>query len=357
MNQQPNKHEEIDIIQFFSAIGSLFKSFFRNIGSLLKWLFFAFADTILYFKKHRIILIAGILIGLAISFLKNNKNIKSYYGEATLRTNFDAQFNLQQKIGAINDLIHNYDWKNLGNLLDLPPSQASKFTKFKLEPVINDLFLVEEYETYLMTKDTTVYNFFRYDDFKKNIKKNDNLNRYWRLTITATSPGVFENLNKKIIDLFNKDTILNKRKQNYLSYLNIQKQNFLKSLQDIDTMRMVYNKALLIPGAGGGPSINLIAASEGATNGGLEESYNLFTEREKALLRLKKTIEEINKSDNAIVFLNSLPQRGIEEKSLLNNVHFKFALFGFLLVLMLLLLKDFNTFLNKYQQSKKANTR
>ena len=357
MNQQPNKSEEIDIILFFSAIGSLFKAFFRSIGNLFKRLFFAFVDTLLYFKKHRIVLSAGLLIGLGISFLTNIKNTKSYYGEATLRTNFDAQFDLQQKVDAINDLIHNYDWKNLGNLLDLPPSQASKFTKFKLEPVINDLFLLEEYEAYLMTKDTTVYPYLEYEYFKKNIKKNDNLNRYWKLTITATSPGVFKDLNKKIVNLFNKDSILIKRKQNYLSYLNIQKQNYLKSLQDIDTMRMVFNKARLIPGTGGGPSINLIAASDGASNGGLEESYNLFTERERALSRLKKAIVEINKSDDTIVMLNSLPQHGINEKSIFSNIHFKFAFLGFLMVLILLLLKDFNTYINKYQQSKKANTR
>ena len=355
MNHQPNKSEEIDIIQFFSAIGSLFKSLFRSIGNLFKWLFFTFIDTLLYLKKHRIALGSGLLTGLAISFIINIKDIKSYYGEATLRTNFDAQLTLQEKVDAINSFIHNYEWKKLGNLLGIPPSKASNFTGFKLEPVINDLFLIEDYESYLMTKDTMVYQYLEYEDFKKNIIKNDNLNPYWKLKISATSPDVFKNLNEIIVNLFNKDSILSKRKQLYLSYLNIQKQNYLKSLQDIDTMRSVFDKARLMPNAGK-QSINLITSSTNSSNGGFEEAYNLFLERERALLKLKKAIDEINKSDNAVVLLNGFPKIGIKEKSLLSNKHIKLAFLGFLLVLIFLLLKDFNIYINKYQQSKKAKT-
>lgn len=352
MNQQP-KNEEIDIIQFFSAIGDLFKSFFRSIGNLFKSLFFVFVNMLLYYKKYRIILTAGTLIGLALSFFISKDNVNIYYGEATLRTNFEAQLDLQEKVDALNDLIHKQDSVKLGKLLDIPASQATKLSVFLLEPVINDIFLIEDYEAYLMTKDTVVYKNIEYEDFKKNIKKNDNLNRYWKLTIKTVSPTVFENLNEKISNLFNSDSLIAKRKERYLSYLNTQKQSYIKSLQDIDTMRIVFDKAILNPK--GGQSISFMLSNENTSNGSSEEAYNLFAERKEALKNLKKTIEEINKSDNAVVILNSFPHYGIKETSLLDNKHFKFTLIGFLLALMLVLLKDFNAYLNKYQQLKNSN--
>ncbi len=355
MNQQ-SKPEEIDIIQFFAAIGNLFKSFFRSIGNLFKWLFYLIIDSLLYIKKYGLYLGGGLLIGLVVSFIGKNKNPDLYYGEALLRTNFNSQLNLQEKVDAVNNLIRNKDSVGLGKMLKIPSSFAATFAKFDLEPVVNDVFLVEDYEAYLMTKDTTVYKFIKYDDYKKNIKKNDNLNPYWKLKIKAFSPVVFKNLNSKIIDLFNRDSLIEKRKKLYLSYLATQKQSFQKSLQDIDTMRVVFDKARLMPGGGGGQSINLMFSNQNSSNGGFEEAYNLFNERKKALINLKKTIEEINKSDNAVVILNGFPEKGLQETSLLANRHLKFALIGFLLVLFVFLLRDFNAYLNKYQQLKSGKT-
>ena len=350
MNQQSN-NEEIDIIQFFSAVGNLFKGFFRSIGKMFKRLFYFFADILLYFKKYRIILSIGFLLGLAISFFSSN-DTHFYYGETTLRTNFNAQMDLQEKVDALNDLIRNNNTVSLGKMLDIPAEQAAVFTGFYLEPVVNDLFLIEDYENYLTTKDTVVYKYIEYDDYKKNILKNDNLNRYWKLTVKTTSPDIFNTLNQKIINLFNNDLLIKKRKQLYLSYLDTKKQNFIKSLQDIDTMRKVFNKAWLQSNTKGGQSISFMLSNENSSNGSPEEAYNLFEERKTALIDLKKTIEEINKSDNAVVILNSFPHTGIHDKSLLDNKHFKFAFIGFLLALMLLLLKDFNAFLNRYEKQK-----
>ena len=355
MNQQ-SRSEEIDIIQFFSAIGKMFKSFIQSIGNLFKRLFFAFVNILLYLKKYRIILGIGFLIGLGISFLADNKDENFYYGEAALRTNFNAQLDLQEKVNALNDLIKNQDSVKLGKMLNIPYTQAAGFVSFELKPVINDLYLIEDYENYLQTKDTVVYKYIKYKEYKKNIKGNDNLNRYWKLIITTNTPTVFNGLNQKISELFNNDSLIQKRKELYLSYLNTQKQSFIKSLQDIDSMRVVFNKAWLLSNTKAGQSINFMLSNKNSSGGSPEEAYNLFKERKKALINLKKTIEEINKSDNAIVILNSFPHNGIKEESFLANIHIKFSFIGFLLALMLVFLKDFNVYLNKYQQLKNNNS-
>ncbi len=349
MNQQ-TQPEEIDIIQFFTAIGNMFKSFFRGIGNMFKWLFFIFVDSILYVKKHYIILGLGVLLGLGFSFFtKNQADI--YYGQATLRTNYNAQLYLQEKVAAFNDLIRKGDSVSLGKILDIPSTETAQLQNFELKPVINDIFLIDDYEEYLKTKDTVVYKFIDYEDYKKNINKNNNLNRYWSLKIIADSPLVFKNLNEKIKILFNKDAAIEKRKQNFLFYLDIQKQKYLKSLNDIDSMRAIFNHVWLE--AGQKPETatkNIVIANQRVEKP--EELYNLFLERQNALINLRRTIEQINKYNGAIIFLNDLPQKGIRKSSFIKNKYLKFSLLGFLLALSILLLKDFNTYLNKYQQQK-----
>ena len=349
MNQQ-TQPEEIDIIQFFTAIGNMFKNFFKGIGNIFKWFFYTFIDIIIYLKKHYIILGLGFLLGLGLSFLGNKKK-ETYYGQATLRTNYNAQLDLQEKVAALNGLIQKHDSIGLGKMLDLPSEDAAHFTNFELNPVINDVFLIDDYEEYLKTKDTVVYKFIEYEDYKKNIHKNNNLNRYWSLKISADSPLVFNKLNIKIKALFNKDTAIEKRKQNFLSYLDIKKQKLLRSLSDIDSMRSIYNRVWLESAQKPGvASTNIVVANQKIT--GPEATYNLFYERHKALNNLKKTVQQINKYDDAVIILNSFPNNGIQEISILDNKHTKYALLGFLLALFILLLKDFNVYLNKYQQLK-----
>jgi len=349
MNQQMQP-EEIDIIQFFTAIGNMFKSFFKSIANMFKWLFFIFIDFILYLKKHYIILGLGLLLGFGLSFLGNQKS-QTYYGQATLRTNYNAQLDLKEKVAAINSLIQKHDSLGLEKILNLPSEEAAHFTSFELTPVINDVFLIDDYEEYLMSKDTVVYKFIEYKDYKNNISKNDNLNHYWSLKITADSPLVFKDLNEKIKALLNKDIALEKRKQNFLSYLDIKKQKLLKTLSDIDSMRSIFNRVWLEAAQKPGvAATNIVVANQKIS--GPEATYNLFYERQKALKNLKKTVEQTNKYDDTVIILNSFPHNGIQEFSALENKHVRYALLGFLLALIILLLKDFNTYLNKYQQQK-----
>ena len=349
MNQQ-TQPEEIDIIQFFTAIGNMFKSFFSGIGNMFKWLFFLFLDFILYVKKHYILLAIGSLLGLGFSFSVKDQT-DTYYGQATLRTNFDTQLDLQEKVEVFNDLIKKGDFISLGKILDMPSEEVAHLRHFELKPIINDIFIMDNFDEYLKTKDTVVYKFINYEDYRKSVTKNDNINQNWTLKITANSPLVFKNLNEKIKALFNKDAVIEKRKQNFLAYLDIKKQNCLKSLSDIDSMRAVYNRVWLESGQKPyAAANNVVIANQKIEKP--EELYNLFIERQNALTNLRKTIEQINKYDSAITFLNSFPQNGIRKSFLITNKYIKFSLLGFLLVLFLLFLKDFNGYLNKYEQQK-----
>ncbi len=349
MNQSSNP-DEIDIIQFFAAIGHLFKGLYKSTLSFLKGIFYFLIEVIIYFKKHYIILGLGLLIGFGLSFL-GKKSGQTYYGQATLRTNYNAQLALQEKVAALNSLIQKNDSVKLAEMLGITPEQASHFRAFDLKPVFNDVLLIDDYNEFLKFKDTVVYKFIEYKDYKKNIKENPALDRYWRLKIFADSPMAFYKLNQKIKNLLNQDTTIEKRKQNYMAVLDLRKRQSLKDLKNIDSMRSVFNKVWLetakMPDV---TSTNIMVTNQKMN--GPETSYNLFTERQRTINVLENNSITINKYDDAVILLNSFPQNGIKEYTILDNRHFKYALLGLLLAFLFLLGRDFNKYLNKYQKLK-----
>ncbi|HFX18222.1 MAG TPA: hypothetical protein ENK64_03690 [Flavobacteriales bacterium] len=346
----PNNSEEIDIIQFFAAIGNMFRNFFASIGKFFKAAFFLFIDFLLYLKKNYIYLGIGLIIGFILSFVIS-KNSTTYYGKALLRTNYGAQANLNEKIDLLNGLIKDKDTIQLSKILNLKPSNAAQLTLFKVEPVINDIYLLEDYEEYLMTKDTTVYKFIEYNDYKSNFKKYEELNNYWELTIKAKRPSAFQHLNENFINLFNKEDVLIERKKNYLEALQLHKLKILKSLKDIDSMRQIYNHVMIeLAKNKSNAATNIVVTSDKVR--GPEAPYNLFQERKNLLEDLEVLSNKINKYNDVLVVINPIPNNGIQEPTLVQNMHLRYALYGFLLAIVLLWLRDFNTFLTKYEQLK-----
>ncbi len=349
MNQSSNP-DEIDIIQFFAAVGHLFKGLYKSTLSFLKGIFYFLIEVIIYFKKHYIILGLGLLIGFGLSFL-GKKSGQTYYGQATLRTNYNAQLALQEKVAALNSLIQKNDSVKLAEMLGITPEQASHFKTFDLKPFLDDVLLIDDYNDLLKFKDTAVYRFFHYGTYKQIIKKNPALNRYWHLKILADAPMAFYKLNKKIKNLFNQDTTIEKRKQNFMAVLNLRKQQSIKDLKNIDSMRSVFNKVWLetakMPGV---TSTNIMMTNQKMN--GPEMPYNLFTERQRMINVLENNSRMINKYDDAVILLNSFPQNGIKDSFVLHNKHFTYTLLGLLLAFLFLLGRDFNKYLNKYQKLK-----
>jgi len=350
MNQQSNP-EEIDILQFFAAFGKMFSKLFRGIKNLLISLFYFFIESLLYLKKNILYVSIGIILGLVFSFIVKKSN-DTYYSKAMLRTNYNAQLSLNEKVEAINDLIQKKNFKKLATFLNIDSTDASHFQGAKIEPFFDEALMLEDYENYLITKDTFVYKFFEFNSFKENYTKNPELNNYWKIRFTADSPSVFKNFNQKFKDLFKNETAINQRKENYLSALKTSREKILRSIKEIDSLRNLYNTVLLENAKNqNGSSTSIILNPNKAL--GPEAPYNLFYERKQMLKELVDINNQINKYNDAIVMLNNFSDYGIHKQSLIHNKHIKYALYGFLLALFVLFLKDFNNFLSRYEKQKK----
>ena len=350
MNQQHHS-EEIDIIQFFRAIGDFFKSIFNGIKNLFLSLFYFILDVILYFKKNYIYLIAGTVLGLLLAFFMKEKK-DTYSVEVMARTNYKAQLKLKESFEAFNHLIKDKNYKLLAQEMGTGEDKALHFTNFDIEPVFDDVLLVDDYADYLKTKDTIFYKFIQFEDYKNSRTDNPDLNNYWKLTVTANAPDVFMGLDevlKKIVS----DKEIAGRQQNYMLALNAAKEKNLKTLQDIDTMRHIFNKVIVeMAKSNYSSTTNIVVNSDKMR--GPEEPYNLFEERANALENLERAVLKYNKYASALVFLNAVPTYGIKDTGLLSNPYVKYPLLGFMLALLLVFLIDFNKYLVAYQRKKQV---
>ena len=350
MNQKSNP-EEIDILQFFAAFGQMFSNLFRGIKNLFVRLFYFFVESLLYLKKNILYVSIGIILGLILSFI-GEKSSDTYQAKAMLRTNYDIQLSLKEKVATINDLTEKGKLEKLSQYLQIDSTKAKHLTGVMIEPVFDDVLMLDDYEHYLKTKDTVVYKFLEFEDFKKNFQRNPQLNKYWNIHFTSDDPNVFKGFNKTFKDLFKNETAVNQRKENFLNALKISRDKILQSINEIDSLRNLYNTVLLENAKNQkGSSTSIILNTNKLI--GPEKSYNLFDERKQLFLDLMDINKKINKYNDAVVMLNQFPEYGIKQQRIIKNKHIKYALYGFLLAIFILLLKDFNNFLSRYEKQKK----
>ena len=357
MNNQPQP-EEIDILQFFNAVGKFFKSIFNGIKNAILSVFHLFLDFLLYLKKNYLYLGAGVLLGLLFSFFSTSSKKELYISKALVHTNYQSQFLLQELFDSFNYMIKNRKTDLLAGELGIDEETAKHFVHFEMEPVNNDVYLIEEYDNYLRTKDTVVYQFMEFKDFKREMLKNPEINTYWELSVKANQPGVFGVLNRALKNMIEQDKGIAKRQKNLSMALETIKEKNLQSLQDIDTMRAIFNKVYLELAQKDPSVVSSIVVSkiQNITNEVEETDYNLFDERMITLINLENSVLRLNKFADPLVYLSSFTTTGKKEESILYNKYVLSALLGFLLVLFILFAIDFNRYLNRYKQSKQAKT-
>jgi len=347
MNKQDYNPEEIDILQFFSAVGSMFKSFFSAIKNFFKQIFNLFIEFLLYIKKYYLYFGAVILIGLIAAYFSPTEKKDLYSAEITVQTNYDAQIPLKEKVYLFNNLIQQQKYDELAKQLQIDTTSAKKLVKFDIKSNINDVYLLQNYEDYLMGMDTTVYKSIKFKDYKKEVINNEDLYNYWTIKVVADEPTVFNKLNKgfaKILD--NNQSLINK-KDTYMLALNIRKEKILHSFKEMDSMRKVYDKVMIemAKNPSGGTSIAL-----GDKQKGFESPYNLFYSREYEAKLLENASRKINRFAHILQFKNAFPTYGNKASGLANNLYVKYPLIGILALFIILLLIDFNKYLNAYQK-------
>ncbi len=351
MSQQAHNPEEVDIVQFFKAIGQMFNNLFRAIKKLFLSIFYLLLDLLLYVKKYYIYFAGVVLIGLVIAFFKHQNQQNLFSASVVVKANYDAQVPLQEKLDFFNSLISDKKFDLLAKSLGVPSKQAQSYVNFEMTPELNDIFLIEDYERRIMDLDTVVYKFFEYKDYKKSVNRDNSLFPYWKIEVVAKNPDVFSVLNEKLGKILNDNEKLVQRKNNYVSALKLSKEKVLKSLSEIDSLRNVFNTVMLESAKNSSSgSTNIVVSNDRVR--GPEAPYNLFYTRTQELKNLDKYTKKADQFNDILILKNRFPTYGEKQSGFLYNVYIRYPLLGILFLFLILFAIDFNTYLNKYQKSK-----
>ena len=129
--QENNQSEEVDLGQLFKVIGNGFRSFFNGIASIFKGIFEGIIFVLAHFYKRWYWYTGVIIVGFIIGFVLNSTSEKSYGAYMYIKTNFNSGRQVYENMKQLHQLANvDQDTIELGRLLDISPSEASKIKGF-----------------------------------------------------------------------------------------------------------------------------------------------------------------------------------------------------------------------------------
>ena len=340
-NQPDIPQEEMDLGSLFSQIGQMFRSFFNGIGYLMKRGYHYGILLILFIRKNYIVFGVSTLIGLLYGLYIDQISIPHYESKLTIETNYGSGHELYKQIDVINNLIANRDSINVSKRLGVTPAQAGKLIGLKIEPFDAEKELLLAYDTYMQETDTIYTKEFEFTDYKQRYSQKDL--RFHIITALAKENLDFRVYGKEMANLAQTQYYID-LKNKHLSDLSFYKKEVVDNLNNIDSLRVRYNKVALLQAMNPkkGADLNFSTSKRSERNIDMdtyhwaEKSLELFTKINKKILRNDVVSRQVTSFSNGLIS---------------NNIMwYKFAFIGFLVALLVLSLIEFNSYLNDYNK-------
>ena len=169
-SQQQNQSEEVDLGQLFKVIGNGFSSFFRGIATIFKGFFQGLVLILLHFFKRIFWYVGAVVIGLVLGFILNATTEKSYGANMFIKTNFDSGRQVYENIKQLNQLASvDTDTVELGKILNISPTEASKLKGFYIKPGTEENMIAEMYSEYRLNLDSISQTEVTYKSYKESL--------------------------------------------------------------------------------------------------------------------------------------------------------------------------------------------
>ena len=341
---QTNNEEEVDLGSLFVIIGKGFSRFFNFIGNIFKGIFHGIILILIFLKNNIIkIGIAAILGGGIGAFLEVNKQ-ELYGSDLSVKPNFKSARQLYNNIYYYNDLVKQKEIASLSEVFGLDKETAASLKKFTIEPIKTENDIIDSYNDFITSVDTTTVRSYAYDEFKLSFSELDY--KVHQISVIAEKNNVFTSLGDVIISSVVKNEYFDRLKSLTNENLNRTDSLLRQNLGQIDSLRRVYMQVMLDEAKkqSNGTSIDL--SGEKRTTKELE----LFETNRKLNSELRNVIFEKSNKYEVINVISNFQPIGYEVKGITKNIAFQLAVLGALLMILVLLFFKVNTFLNNYKK-------
>jgi hypothetical protein len=301
MNEKPAFEKntgEVEISDFLRLLGRIFTRIWTGIARLFTNLFELVLLFFLFLKRKAIWLGPAFLLGLGYGLYTYYDEGTVYRSELVAKSNFESNYFLYNQLDYFNSLISNRNFAEISRIFNLNESEAKNLVGFKAEPVKNDIEAAKLYrQTFLQPKrnhnhgfDTIWSRTMRFDAFKRQLTDKDfPVNR---IIVRSKQPIIFPKIQQGILNSFNNNAELKEKKETWLQIRKQEEILLADALNNIDSLRKVYNKKLTMQSESTPGGSNQLILGEGDIRNPELDLYDKSMMIKDELIELKMKIAE-----------------------------------------------------------------
>ncbi|MFN0728523.1 hypothetical protein [Polaribacter gochangensis] len=344
MAKESQPKEEIELGSLFIIIGKGFSNLFNFIATFFKGIFHLLILFLLFIKTNIIKLAIAAVIGGFIGTFFEFTKAPTFGADMQVQPNFKSTRQLYNNVNYYNDLVKQEDTITLAKTFNLSIEIAAKLKEFQIYPIKNGNDLLTSYDDLILSVDTLTAKSYSFEAFKNTFTNYDY--RIHNIHVVATQNNVFSKLDEVIISSVVNNKFYNKVKRLTNENLNRTDSLLRQNLTQVDSLRRVYMTVLVEESKkeNSGTSIDL-----GGTKTTSKE-LELFETNRRINKDLKEISEDKSEKSEVLNVISNFQPIGYEIKGIDNNYGFLISGLAVALMIMLLLLKQLNTYLNNYKK-------
>ena len=341
--QQIPQDGEVDLGSLFKVIGKGFQNLFDKIGQFFKAIFHYFILLLLFLRNNAIKLGLAVFIGAAIGIYLDLTKPKQYSSTMIVEPNFKSAQQLYNNIHFYHELVKQKDSNMLAKTLQISVDEAAKLKGFYIEPIRNENEKYQFFNDFIQDADTTTVKNIDIKEFKKGFTDYDY--SYHKIKVKSSSNTIFEKLGNPIISSIENNPYYKYQKKINDENLHQNERVLVKSLQEVDTLRKIYNQVMITEANKAESGTNITLAQGNKRTSEIElfkESLDLNEE----LIENNKEKAETTEIMNVV---STFSRIGVKERGLQNKWTFILGVGFGLLMFAFILLKQLNSYLINYK--------
>tara|TARA_R110002124_G_scaffold72598_10_gene194283 strand:- start:834 stop:1868 length:1035 start_codon:yes stop_codon:yes gene_type:complete len=344
MAKESQPKEEIELGSLFIIIGKGFSNLFNFIATIFKGIYHLLILLLLFIKKNVIKLVLAAVIGGVIGTFFQLKKAPTFGADMQVQPNFKSTRQLYNNVHYYNDLVKQKDTAILAATFHLSSEIAATLKKFEIYPIKNGNDLLTSYDELILSVDTLTAKSYSFDVFKNTFTDYDY--RIHNIHVVATKNDVFSKLDEVIISSVVNNKFFNKVKRLTNENLNRTDSLLRQNLTQVDSLRRVYMSVLIEKSKKENSGTTIDLGGTKTTNKELE----LFETNRRINKDLKEITEDKSEKSEVLNVISNFQPIGYEIKGIDQNYGVQVAVLGILLMVLFLLLKQLNIYLNNYKK-------
>ncbi|WP_298417980.1 hypothetical protein [uncultured Kordia sp.] len=346
----PKSHNEVDLGELFRMIGNAINKLFRFIRNILLIVFDLIIKVLIIIRIHIIkFTIAGVL-SLVIGWFIDSKKPPIYSSSMVVNTNYGSSRQFYSNIRYYNNLAEDGKSETLAKIFGIDEDEAKTLAGFYIEPSVTENDILKSYNEFMVQADTAIVK--DQIDFEKYKRSIDPLDyKSHKVIIASLQQDIFRELQDSLITHNVENEYVRRFKDIRLRNIDAEEKMLEKRMVIVDTLRNVYNKSILSESQKTSSSQTNIQLSSSTVKTNEIELFDLDEKISQKILELKEKKEF---GVNTVEVLNDFTP-GSEVKRFFDRFIFKVPAIILTLLLLFILVRELNRYLNTYEEKKRLN--